>query len=102
MVGMTRVSAAQNATCRLADLLDDLGADRLDIEFNAPSEVLPAPYEAIRYTDDASAARLREVGGIRILRRGDGRLVALFESRYRLQRLENDEPDLMLETIAVD
>jgi len=80
----------------------DVFADRLDIEFNAPSEVLPAPYEAIRFTDDTSASRLREVGGIRILRRGDGRLVALFESRYRLQRLENDEPDLMLETIAVD
>ena len=36
----------------------------------------------------------------RILERGDGRLVALFESRYRLQRIENDEPDLVLEPIT--
>ncbi|MGA0035137.1 MAG: peptide chain release factor 3 [Ilumatobacteraceae bacterium] len=76
-------------------------ASRLDIEFNAPSEVTPSPYESIRFTDDASAERLKEIGGIRIMRRSDGRLVALFESRYRLQRIESDEPDLMLEPISV-
>ncbi len=53
-----------------------------------------------RFTDQASADRLREVG-VRILARSDGRLVALFESRYRLQRLEQDEPGLMLEPISV-
>jgi peptide chain release factor 3 len=78
----------------------DVFADRLDIEFNAPSEILSAPYESIRFTDEESAERLREIGGIRILARGDGRLVALFESRYRLQRIENDEPALMLEPIT--
>ena len=74
-------------------------ADRLDVEFNAPSEILAAPYDAIRLTDEQSAKRLREIGGIRVLQRGDGRLVALFESRYRLQRLENDEPELVLDHI---
>ena len=75
-------------------------ADRLDVEFNAPIEVLPTSYEAIRLTDAASAPRLREIGGIRILERGDGRLVALFESRYRLQRILGDEPSLVLEPIV--
>ncbi|HWL44180.1 MAG TPA: peptide chain release factor 3 [Ilumatobacter sp.] len=74
-------------------------ADRLDVEFNAPIEITSAPYESIRLTDEASARRLREIGGIRVMERGDGRLVALFESRYRLQRIENDEPDLLLEHI---
>jgi peptide chain release factor 3 len=78
----------------------DVFADRLDIEFNAPIEVLPAPYESIRLTDEASAKRLREIGGIRVMERGDGALVALFESRYRLQRIENDEPDLVLDPIV--
>jgi peptide chain release factor 3 len=77
----------------------DVFADRLDVEFNAPIEVLSSPYESIRLTDEASAKRLREIGGIRVLARGDGRLVALFESRYRLQRIENDEPDLVLDHI---
>ena len=76
-------------------------ASRLELEFNAPSEVTTSPYESIRFTDDTSAERLKEIGGIRIMRRADGRLVALFESRYRLQRLENDEPDLVLEPINV-
>ncbi len=76
-------------------------ASRLEIEFNAPSEVTPSPYESIRCTDEESAERLKEIGGIRIMRRGGGRLVALFESRYRLQRLESDEPELVLEPITV-
>ncbi len=77
----------------------DVFADRLDVEFNAPIEVLSAPYESIRLTDEVSAKRLREIGGIRVLERGDGHLVALFESRYRLQRIEADEPDLVLDHI---
>jgi peptide chain release factor 3 len=77
----------------------DVFANRLDVEFNAPIEVLSAPYESIRLTDDESAKRLREIGGIRVMERGDGRLVALFESRYRLQRIENDEPALVLDHI---
>jgi peptide chain release factor 3 len=78
----------------------DVFADRLDVEFNAPIEILGAPYEAIRITDSDSAKRLREIGGIRVMERGDGRLVALFESRYRLQRIEGDEPELVLEPIV--
>jgi peptide chain release factor 3 len=77
----------------------DVFADRLDIEFNAPIEILAAPYESIRLTDAASAKRLREIGGIRVMERGDGELVALFESRYRLQRIESDEPELVLDHI---
>jgi peptide chain release factor 3 len=74
-------------------------AYRLGSEFNAPTEIVSAPYQAIRRTDAASADRLRRIGGIRILNRSDGVLVALFENRYRLQRLEADEPELTLEPI---
>jgi peptide chain release factor 3 len=77
-------------------------AHRLEHEFNAPTEIRAAAFQAIRVTDEASARRLREIGGIRILRRGDGALVALFENRYRLQRLEHDEPELVLQPILAD
>jgi peptide chain release factor 3 len=77
----------------------DVFAYRLGSEFNAPTEIVSAPYQAIRLTDKRSADRLRQIGGIRILNRSDGELVALFENRYRLQRLENDEPELTLEPI---
>jgi peptide chain release factor 3 len=77
-------------------------AHRLATEFGAPIELLSAPYQSIRLTDPASAEKLRSIGGIRVLTRGDGALVALFESRYRLQRLLNDEPGLTLEPILAD
>jgi len=69
---------------------------RLETEFGAPTELSSAPYDAIRLTDAETAPKLREVGGIRVLRRGDGALVALFESVYRLRRLEADRPELTL------
>jgi len=75
---------------------------RLGSEFGAPTELLAAPYQAIRLTDSESADRLRHIGGIRVLHRSDGALVALFENRYRLQRLESDEPELTLEPILAD
>ncbi len=71
-------------------------AHRLESEFNAPVELTGSPYQAIRATDATSADRLRTIGGIRILRRGDGATVALFENKYRLQRLLADEPELVL------
>ena len=74
-------------------------AYRFGSEFDAPTEIRSAPYQAIRLTDKQSVERLRNIGGIRILVRGDGALVALFENRYRLQRLEADEPELTLEPI---
>ncbi|WP_117000633.1 peptide chain release factor 3 [Desertimonas flava] len=73
---------------------------RLASEFNAPAEILLASYQAIRRTDKESVPRLRDIGGIRIMRRGDGELVALFENRYRLARLEADEPELVLEPLV--
>jgi peptide chain release factor 3 len=75
---------------------------RLEHEFNSPAEISSLAYQAIRVTDEESADRLRQIGGVRILKRGDGALVALFENRYRLQRLEVDEPKLKLEHILAD
>lgn len=80
----------------VGELQFEVFAYRLGSEFGAPTEILSAPYQAIRLTDKESSERLRQIGGIRILTRGDGALVALFENRYRLQRLESDEPELTL------
>ena len=73
---------------------------RLAGEFNAPAEILQASYQAIRRTDQQSVQRLRDIGGIRVMKRSDGTLVALFENRYRLARLEQDEPELTLEPLV--
>jgi peptide chain release factor 3 len=77
----------------------DVFGHRLGAEFNAPSQISPASYQAIRITDRESADKLRAIGGIRIFTRSDGALVALFENKYRLQRLEADQPELTLTPI---
>ncbi len=77
----------------------DVFANRLDIEFNAPIEIVSAPYQAIRLTDKESAETLREKVGVRILSRLDGHLVALFENKYALARIEQNEPELRLDHI---
>ncbi|MDX2380966.1 MAG: peptide chain release factor 3, partial [Acidimicrobiia bacterium] len=77
----------------------DVFANRLDIEFNAPIELSGAPYQAIRLTDEASADALREKVGVRILASYDGALVALFENKYALARIEQNEPELTLDHI---
>lgn len=77
----------------------DVFANRLEFEFNAPIEISAAPYQAIRVTDKASAATLREKPGVRILARFEGDLVALFENKYALARIEQNEPELTLEHI---
>jgi peptide chain release factor 3 len=76
-------------------------AHRMTTEFGAPAEIAPAGYQSIRLTDKESAPRLRAIGGIRVLTRSDGAMVALFESIYRMQRLLNDEPELTLDPITV-
>ena len=80
----------------------DVFAHRLASEFNAPIEIRTANFQGIRLTDPPTAQRLRAVGGIRIMRRGDDALVAIFESRYRLERLEATEPELTLRAILAD
>ncbi|WP_420453038.1 peptide chain release factor 3 [Ilumatobacter sp.] len=77
----------------------DVFANRLDVEFNAPIELSGSPFQAIRLTDAPSADALRAKQGVRILQRTDGALVALFENRYALQRIEANEPELTLDQI---
>jgi peptide chain release factor 3 len=93
------VGDTETILAAVGQLQFEVFAYRLGSEFGAPTEVRSAPYQAIRLTDRQSVERLRNIGGIRILVRGDGALVALFENRYRLQRLESDEPELTLEPI---
>jgi peptide chain release factor 3 len=93
------VGDTETILAAVGQLQFEVFAHRLGSEFGAPTEIRSAPYQAIRLTDRTSVDRLRDIGGIRVLVRGDGALVALFENRYRLQRLESDEPGLTLEPI---
>ena len=72
---------------------------RLEHEFGAAAELVATPYNVARRTDEATALELRGVSGVRVLFAADGTRFALFESPYRLQRLQNEHPDWCLERV---
>lgn len=80
----------------------DVALWRLEHEFGAPTELSPTSYTLARRTDAASADRLRGMRGVRTLARADGTLMALFESRYWVERLEGEHPDLVLEPLVAE
>ena len=78
----------------------DVFKHRMRAEYNVEVELMGNGIEIARRTDDATAPELRAMGGIRIVTRADGVLLALFENKYRLERLLRDKPDLTLAPIV--
>jgi peptide chain release factor 3 len=78
----------------------DVLAHRMEHEFGAPI-TLNGPHErTVRRTDEATAARLVEIGGVEVLHRSDGVRLAVFQSPYWLARVASDNPDWVLEQIV--
>jgi peptide chain release factor 3 len=80
----------------------DVAVYRLENEFGAPVELSPTNYKVARRTDRESASKLQGMRGVRILEKADGTLMALFESQFWLERLEADNPELVLERLVAE
>jgi peptide chain release factor 3 len=80
----------------------DVAMWRLEHEFNAPATLSSTAYSVARVTDEASTPALRSMRGVTVVRRGDGALLALFESPYWLERLEGDHPELVLDRLIAE
>ncbi|MBV9952334.1 MAG: peptide chain release factor 3 [Acidimicrobiia bacterium] len=78
----------------------DVAIHRLEHEFGAPTELSTTGYTVARRTDQASAPTLRAMRGVDVLSRADGTMLAIFESRYWLDRLVDEQPDLTLEPLV--
>ncbi|MFN0026476.1 MAG: peptide chain release factor 3 [Acidimicrobiales bacterium] len=80
----------------------EVASFRLENEFGAASELTPTSYRVARRTDEASEPALRRMRGVTVLRRADGTRLALFESPYWLERVEADNPELLLERLVAE
>ena len=80
----------------------DVAVYRLENEFGAPVELSPTNYKVARRTNRESASKLQGMRGVRILEKADGTLMALFESQFWLERLEADNPELVLERLVAE
>ena len=71
---------------------------RLEGEFTVPTEIEPPRQFLARETDAPGAAALGRFG-VEVLHRRTGELVALFPTRFLLERVERDAPGVRLERL---
>lgn len=73
---------------------------RLESEFGAKIELQHTSYKHVRSTDPATALELAKYGGILVVTRRDGSLLALFENEFRLKRIESEHPNWTLSHVV--
>jgi len=78
----------------------EVAVHRLENEFGAPVQLSPTSYTVARVTDVDSTPALRGMRGVTVLERADGTRLALFESRFWLDRVAADQPELRLEPLV--
>lgn len=75
---------------------------RMENEYNVETETAPVPYSVARKTDAATAPKLARQRGVEIFTRTDGELIALFGDKWRLQFIQKENPDFVLEPLVAD
>ncbi len=80
----------------------EVASHRLENEFGAPTELTSTAYSIARKTDADSSDRLRSMQGVDVLAREDGTQFALFESKYWMDRVMADHPELTLERLVAE
>ncbi len=73
---------------------------RLAEEFGSPIELSPTNYNIARRTDEAGRQALKSMWQAEVFTRSDGNLLALFPSRFQLERFQADHPEVTLERIV--
>ena len=79
----------------------EVAEDRMTNEFNAPCTLERLNFSLARRTTPESVPTLARERNVEVLSRTDGELLALFSDRWRLQGVEKNHPDLVLEPLVV-
>lgn len=86
----------------VGNLQFEVATYRLENEFGAPVELTATPYTIARKTDEESALALKAMQGVAIMGRANGTQLALFESKYWMDRIISDHPDLRLDRMVAE
>ena len=73
---------------------------RMKAEFNVDTIIEPLGYSLARRTDEASTPELTKQRGVEVFTRSDGAILALFSDKWRLQYIEKEHSDLVLEPLV--
>jgi peptide chain release factor 3 len=80
----------------------DVAVHRMANEFGTTVALEQTGFREARLTDATTADALVGEPGVRVVRRRDGALLALFENRYRRERLATEHPDWCLDPLVGD
>lgn len=80
----------------------EVATHRLETEFGAPVELTSTRYTIARRTNTESTPALRAMQGVDVVERADGTKLALFESRYWMDRVIADHPEIHLERMVAE
>lgn len=75
---------------------------RTDNEYNVETIAEPVPYSVARRTTPETAVELTKQRGCEVFTRTDGELIALFGDKWRLQFIEKEHPEFVLEPLVAD
>ncbi|TYP81102.1 peptide chain release factor 3 [Blastococcus xanthinilyticus] len=78
----------------------EVATHRMEHEFNAPVALDRLPYTIAMRTDEASLPLIASSGGVEVVQRTDGELLALFPDKWALRMLQQRHTALTLEPLV--
>ncbi|MDK3256838.1 peptide chain release factor 3 [Blastococcus capsensis] len=78
----------------------EVATHRMEHEFHAPVELDRLPYTLAMRTDEASLPLIATSGGVEVVQRTDGELLALFPDKWALRMLQQRHSGLTLEPLV--
>ncbi|CCG03795.1 peptide chain release factor 3 [Blastococcus saxobsidens] len=78
----------------------EVATHRMEHEFNAPVALDRLPYSLAMRTDEASLPLIASSGGVEVVQRADGELLALFSDKWALRMLQQRHSGITLEPLV--
>ncbi|MGE2834077.1 peptide chain release factor 3 [Mycobacterium sp. SMC-4] len=78
----------------------EVAAHRMSAEFSAPIELEPLPYTVARLCEPEDVELLSRLPSVEVFTRTDGALLAVFATKWRLETVQRENPDVRLRELV--